>query len=175
MRTGGVFAGVACAVLWAGMAFGARTTTRSVARGTFELTMKPAAGANAAIGSMSISKVFEGDLRATSAGQMLAVRTPVAGSAGYVAMERVTGSLAGRHGSFVLQHSGTMTGGSASAAITVVPDSGADGFEGLKGSMTISQPGGVHHYEFDYDCLMSLVSGPGCVRSPRQRVLFSFA
>ncbi len=124
--------------------------TKSVARGTFEVTLKPVAGADASIGSMSLDKVFQGDLQATSVGQMLAVRTPVAGSAGYVAMERVTGSLAGRRGSFVLQHSGTMTGGSATAVITVVPDSGLEGLKGLQGAMKITQPGGKHHYEFEY-------------------------
>ena len=123
---------------------------KSVARGTFEITMKPLAGNEKSVGSMSIDKVFQGDLQGTSAGQMLAVRTPVAGSAGYVAMERVTGVLAGHQGSFVLQHSGTMAGGSATAVITVVPDSGEDGLTGLRGEMTISQAGGVHNYELDY-------------------------
>ena len=125
--------------------------TKSVAHGTFEITMKPMAGADAAIGSLSIDKLFQGDLQGTSIGQMLAVRTKVAGSAGYVAMERVAGTLAGRQGSFVLQHSGTMTGGSAAAAITVVPDSGEGGLAGLQGAMTITQPGGQHHYAFDYE------------------------
>ncbi len=124
--------------------------TKAVARGTFEITIKPLAGAETSIGNMSIDKVFQGDLQGTSAGQMLAVRTPVAGSAGYVAMERFTGSLAGHHGSFVLQHSGTMTGGSATAVITVVPDSGEGGLKGLQGALKISQLGGVHHYAFDY-------------------------
>ncbi len=124
---------------------------KSVAQGTFEITMKPLAGPEKAIGSMSIDKVFQGDLQGTSVGQMLAVRTSVAGSAGYVAMERVTGSLAGRHGSFVLQHSGTMSGGSATAVITVIPDSGEDGLKGLQGALKISQPDGKHHYEFDYE------------------------
>ena len=125
--------------------------TKSVARGTFAISMKPLTGVETSIGSMSMEKVFQGDLQGTSAGQMLAVRTAVAGSAGYVAMERFTGVLAGHHGSFVLQHSGTMTGGSATAVITVVPDSGGDGLKGLQGALTISQPGGVHHYEFDYE------------------------
>ena len=124
--------------------------TKSVARGTFEVNLKPVTGADASIGSMALDKLFQGDLQGTSVGQMLAVRTPVAGSAGYVAMERVTGTLAGRRGSFVLQHSGTMTGGSASAVITVIPDSGVEGLKGLTGAMKITQPGGVHHYEFDY-------------------------
>ncbi len=124
---------------------------KHVAHGTFEITMQQLAGTDAPIGSMSIDKVFQGDLQGTSKGQMLAVRTPVAGSAGYVAMERVTGSLAGRHGSFVLQHSGTMTGGSVLAAITVVPDSGEDGLKGLRGEMRITQPEGRHHYEFEYE------------------------
>ncbi len=141
--------GAACAS-WAGLAFSRGVMTKSVARGTFEVTLKPVAGADNSIGSLSIDKVLQGDLQGTSVGQMLAVRTRVAGSAGYVAMERFTGSLAGHHGSFVLQHSGTMTGGSATAVITVIPDSGEDGLKGLQGALTISQPGGLHHYEFDY-------------------------
>jgi hypothetical protein len=137
-------------MVWAGIASADGAMTRSVARGTFELTLKPVAGTDASIASLSLNKVFQGDLQGTSVGQMLAVRTKVAGSAGYVAMERITGSLAGRHGSFVLQHSGTMTGGSVSSVISVIPDSGEDGLKGLQGTLKITQPNGIHHYEFDY-------------------------
>ena len=81
---------------------------------------------------------------------MLAIRTAVPGSAGYVAMGRITGTLGGQHGSFVLQHSGTMQAGSLSAVIAVVPDSGTEGLEGLTGSMSIAQASGLHHYVFHY-------------------------
>ncbi len=99
---------------------------------------------------MSIDKQFHGDLEAASKGQMLAVRTAVKGSAGYVAMERVVGTLAGRAGSFVLQHSSTMTRGEPRQSITVVPDSGTDGLAGLTGTMTIEIKDGKHFYHFEY-------------------------
>jgi hypothetical protein len=99
---------------------------------------------------MLIDKRFGGDLEATSKGQMLAVRTKVEGSAGYVALERVEGTLAGRAGSFVLQHSGTMTRGAQQLSIAVVPDSGTGELEGLAGQMRINIADGRHSYEFDY-------------------------
>lgn len=124
--------------------------TETIATGTFDVTLTPASAAEASIGAMAIAKVFHGDLDGTSAGQMLAVRTAVAGSAGYVAMERVTATLAGRHGSFALQHSGTMDKGAQSASVTVVPDSGVDGLAGLTGAMEISIEERKHLYTFRY-------------------------
>jgi hypothetical protein len=99
---------------------------------------------------MSIDKQFHGDLEATSKGQMLAISTEVKGSAGYVAMERVTGTLQGRTGTFALQHSGTMTRGVPQLVITVVPDSGTDQLVGLSGKMTINIVDGKHSYDFEY-------------------------
>ena len=81
---------------------------------------------------------------------MLAVRTDVEGSAGYVAMERVTGTLHGRSGAFTLQHSGTMTRGAQQLSVTVVPDSGTEELAGLAGKMTIDIVDGKHFYSFDY-------------------------
>ena len=100
---------------------------------------------------MAIAKQFHGDLEASGAGEMLAVRSPVAGSAGYVAMERVTGTLGGKRGSFALQHSGTMTRGAPGLVVTVVPDTGTDGLVGLSGKMAIEVAAGVHSYVFDYE------------------------
>ena len=99
---------------------------------------------------MSLDKQFHGDLDATSKGEMLAANTEVKGSAGYVAMERVTGKLHGRSGTFVLQHSGTMNRGSPQLSVTVVPDSGTDQLEGLVGKMAIKIEGGKHFYDFEY-------------------------
>src|SRR5450755_4631794 len=99
------------------------------ARGTFEVNLIPRAPGDegdAPIGRMSIDKQFHGDLEATSKGEMLAFMTSVKGSAGYVAMEQITGALNGRTGTFVLQHSGTMAHGAEQLSITVVPDSGTD-------------------------------------------------
>ena len=126
-------------------------TTR--ASGTFEVRLSPQVdgeAGGACVGRMLIDKRFAGDLEATSRGQMLAVRTPAEGSAGYVAVELVTGKLGGRAGSFVLQHAGTMTRGAQQLSITVVPDSGAGELEGLAGRMEIDFSGGGHSYHFDY-------------------------
>ena len=99
---------------------------------------------------MSLDKQFHGDLDATSKGEMLAANTEVKGSAGYVAMERVTGKLHGRSGTFVLQHNGTMNRGSPQLSVTVVPDSGTDQLKGLVGKMAIKIEGGKHFYDFEY-------------------------
>ena len=124
------------------------------ARGTFEVKVTPQKPDNkdaeaANISRMSSDKQFHGDLEATSKGEMLAAGDPK-GSAGYVAMERVTGTLHGRSGSFVLQHSGTMTRGTPQLTITVVPDSGTGQLIGLTGKMTIIIENGKHSYEFEY-------------------------
>lgn len=124
--------------------------TEQVAKGNFDVQLTPTSAADAAVGAMSIAKTFHGDLDGTSVGAMLAVRTPVEGSAGYVAMERVTGTLAGHKGSFALQHSGTLDKGAASLSVSVVPDSGADGLAGLKGTMDIIISPGRHDYVFRY-------------------------
>jgi hypothetical protein len=123
------------------------------ASGTFEVKLSPQVdgeAGGAVIGRMLIDKRFGGDLEATSRGQMLAVRTAVEGSAGYVALEHVEGTLAGRAGGFVLQHSGTMRRGAQELSLTVVPDSGTGQLEGLDGRMRLDFAGGRHSYEFDY-------------------------
>ena len=100
---------------------------------------------------MTIDKQFHGDLEASSKGEMLAAQTETKGSAGYVAIERVTGTLKGKKGSFVLQHNATMNRSVPSLNIIVVPDSGTDELKGLSGKMNIIiAPGGKHSYEFDY-------------------------
>ena len=124
------------------------------ASGTFEVKLAPLtphhAAEEAPLGRMSIDKEFHGDLEGTSRGEMLAAMTAVEGSAGYVAMERVTGALHGRRGTFVLQHSGTMNRGAPSLVISVVPDSGTGELAGLAGTMSIEIAGGRHSYTFDY-------------------------
>jgi hypothetical protein len=127
----------------------------SHARGTFEVKMTPQAAedGDAGLGRMSSDKQFHGDLEGTSKGQMLSAAGSVKGSAGYVAMERVTGTLNGRTGSFVLQHSGTMTRGTPQLSVTVVPDSGTGQLEGLAGTLTIKIADGKHSYDFEYTLL----------------------
>ncbi len=124
------------------------------ASGSFEVELDPqplhfdAAGAK--LGRMSIDKRFTGDLEATSRGEMLSAMTAVQGSAGYVAIELVTGTLHGKSGSFVLQHSSTMDRGAPEQSVTVVPDSGTGELEGLAGRMTIHVADGQHTYVFEY-------------------------
>ncbi|MGH8277039.1 MAG: DUF3224 domain-containing protein, partial [Steroidobacteraceae bacterium] len=102
------------------------------------------------LGRLTIDKRFHGDLEGISKGEMLATQTEVPGSAGYVALERVTGKLQGRSGSFVLQHSATMKRGTPTSSVTVVPDSGSGELKGIAGKMTITVASdGAHTYEFD--------------------------
>jgi hypothetical protein len=124
------------------------------ARGTFAVQLipqAPDAGARDMLPSrLTIAKQFHGDLEGTSDGQMLTASTAVDGSAGYVAIERVRGTLHGRAGSFVLQHSGTLDRGAPHLTITVVPDSGTEELAGLAGRMEIIIANGKHSYLFEY-------------------------
>ena len=121
------------------------------AKGTFEVKLSPQPDNQVeGLARMSIDKQFHGDLEATSKGEMLSATTDVKGSAAYVAIERVTGKLAGRTGTFVLQHSATMTRGAPQLSITVVPDSGTGELKGLGGSMSIQISEGKHSYDFEY-------------------------
>ena len=124
-------------------------------KGPFEVTMKAEppydVSDGVALSRASFDKRFSGSLEATSVVQMLSARTPVPSSAGYVAIERVVGSLDGRRGSFVLQHSGVMNRGAESLSITVVPDSATGELTGLRGRMQIRIVEGRHSYEFEYE------------------------
>ena len=120
------------------------------ASGTFEVEMSPQE-ADMSVGRMAIDKQFQGDLVGTSKGQMLmASSESIKNSAGYVAIEKVTGTLNGRRGSFYLQHNGVMTRGVGELTITVIPDSGTDQLAGLRGKMNIIIAEGKHSYEFEY-------------------------
>jgi hypothetical protein len=121
------------------------------ASGTFQVKLNPqVTDGDARLGRLSIDKQFQGELEATSKGEMLTAGTPVKGSAGYVAIELVTGKLHGRSGSFILQHTGTMDKGRPSLTVTVVPDSGTEELKGLSGKMAIDIADGKHSYEFEY-------------------------
>lgn len=125
-----------------------------LAKGRFTVAMKPQTeprnAEGVSLGRLSLDKQFEGDLAGTSSGEMLTAMTPEQGSAGYVAIERVTGTLHGRSGSFVFQHSGTMDQGAQQLAITVVPGSGTGALAGLRGRFALRIADGQHFYEFDY-------------------------
>jgi hypothetical protein len=123
------------------------------ANGTFEVKMSPQKDekvGDPTLGRLGIDKQFHGDLEGTSKGQMLAAATDIKDSAGYVALERVNGTLQGRTGTFALQHSGTMNRGVPQLSVTVVPDSGTGQLVGLTGKMNIKIADGKHFYEFEY-------------------------
>lgn len=124
------------------------------ASGTFDVKLAPSGEADKAegstLGTYSLEKQYHGDLEASAKGTMLTAGTDVKGSAGYVAIERVTGTLKGHKGSFVLQHNGTLTRGTPQQNIIVVPDSGTGELAGLTGKLTVIIEEGKHSYEFDY-------------------------
>ena len=129
-------------------------TVTNRATGSFDVKITPLATDTPAEGSplghMSIDKQFHGDLEGTSTGQMLTAGTAIKNSAGYVAIERVTGSLHGRTGTFALQHNATMTRGTGALHIVVVPDSGTGELTGLSGTLRIEIAAGKHGYVFEY-------------------------
>ena len=124
------------------------------AKGTFEATrsIEPVLdlGDGVTAGHYRFDKRFEGELDAHSVVHMLAVGTDVPGSAAYVAIERIAGTLDGRAGHFFLQHNGVMNRGAASLSLTVVPDSGGGALAGISGRMTIDITAGQHFYTLDY-------------------------
>lgn len=121
--------------------------------GEFEVSLVPkeaVAPEGTAFGVMVFDKTFEGALKGSSQGMMLSVMTEVKGSAGYVALETITGSLEGREGSFTCQHLGTMDRGEQSLTLNIIPDSGTGALAGISGSMNIRIEGGKHHYDIEY-------------------------
>ena len=125
-----------------------------IASGTFVLQMEMEPGLDlgdgAQTGSFRFDKQFSGGLEATSVVQMISAGNPATGSAAYVAIERIAGTLDGRAGSFMTCHRGIIDGGDASLEVTIVPGSGTGALEGIRGSMTIRIEAGVHHYALDY-------------------------
>jgi hypothetical protein len=124
------------------------------ATGPFEVKIVPQTPdgkfEDATLGRMTIDKQYHGDLEGTGIGQMLTGMTATKGSAGYVAIERVNGTLKGRTGTFILQHSATMNRGTPELSVTVVPDSGTGQLEGITGKMNIIIADGKHSYDFEY-------------------------
>ena len=124
------------------------------ATGSFEVSLQPLSNAevssDAMFGRMLLTKKFSGDLAGSARGQMLSAGTPTQGSAGYVAIDQVSGSLDGRRGSFLLQHSGSMNRGVPTLSIKVIPDSGTDELAGISGTLSINIVDGKHFYDFLY-------------------------
>jgi hypothetical protein len=114
------------------------------------VSTQPVSEPNALPGRMTLDKQFQGDLVATAHGEMLTALTAVEGSAAYVAIEHVTGTLHGRTGSFVFQHTGVMDRGKPHLAIHVVPDSGTEQLTGITGDFSLTIVDGTHSYTFDY-------------------------
>ena len=119
------------------------------AQGRFEVVVKPVSAADAPVTRMTLEKRWSGDVTGVSSGEMLSYGSPKSGNAGYVAMERITGAVKGREGSFALQQSGTLDGGRPVMTVTVVPGSGTGGLAGLAGSMTVD-PAAGHTYVLRY-------------------------
>jgi hypothetical protein len=130
-----------------------RTMTH-IAKGSFKVQIapqgEPASADGISLGRMSLDKTFEGDFAGSGRGEMLTAMTAVKGSAGYVAIERVSGTLHGRRGSFVMQHGGTMNRGAQQLSITIVPDSGTGELTGITGVFRLDITGGQHLYEIEY-------------------------
>ena len=147
-------AGMAAAFLFFQQPGLTKERTPMQATGTFEVKVAPLPADDSVdtggFGRLSIDKAFSGGLSGTSKGQMVGAFTAVEGSAGYVALERVTGTLNGRKGSFILQHNGTMQRGISTMIVGVVPDSGTEDLTGLSGTMQIIIEGKKHSYVFDY-------------------------
>ena len=125
------------------------------ARGTFEITMKqPPVGegvGRAAVGRMLLDKQFSGELVGVGQGEMLSAGNPAAGSAGYVAIEHVTGTIGSLAGSFALMHTGVMHGGENELTITIVPGSGTGELAGISGRLKLDIVERKHHYVLEYD------------------------
>lgn len=119
-------------------------------KGQFEVSIEPCSDKKIDVGRMQLDKQYSGTLQAHSLGQMLSHRSSTEGSAGYVALERVEGTLNGKEGSFVLVHMGLMSQGQQQLEIKVVPDSGTNELAGLSGTMDILIEEGQHFYQFDY-------------------------
>ncbi|MCL4862155.1 MAG: DUF3224 domain-containing protein [Caldilineaceae bacterium] len=118
--------------------------------GTFDVSLQPMSAPDALPGRVALGKQFYGDLSGVGKGEMLTALTSIEGSAGYVAIEQVTGTLHGRQGSFVFQHNGIMNRGAQQLSIIVVPDSGAGQLTGIAGQLSLTSVDGAHQYIFDY-------------------------
>lgn len=129
-------------------------TKMTLATGTFDVTLKPQApddhSDGGMLGRMTIDKVYRGDLEGTAVGQMLTAMGSAKDSGAYVAVERVTGKLHGRQGSFMLYHTGVMNRGTQTLSIVIVPDSGTDDLTGINGSLFVDIKDGKHFYRIEY-------------------------
>ncbi len=126
-----------------------KETRMEEAHGRFDVTMTPQPAGEAPLGRMAMAKRYHGDLEGTAAGEMLSAGSPATGSAGYVALEVITGALKGRAGTFAVQQSGTMDGGRREMIVNISPGSGTGALAGITGTMTIDTAAG-HAYVLRY-------------------------
>lgn len=120
------------------------------AAGTFDVKLVSQADSENPVARMSIDKVFHGDIEGTSRGTMLASMGSEPGSGAYVAIEKVMGTLHGKHGTFALHHVGVMNHNAQTLTVLVIPDSGTEELKGITGSLKIIIDGNKHSYEFEY-------------------------
>lgn len=126
----------------------------NTAKGTFDVKLQPPprgeGAGRLAVGRMLIDKQFSGDFTGVGQGEMLSAGNPAAGSAAYVAIDHITGTIGARHGSFALQHVGVLDQGDSSLTIIIVPGSGTGDFKGIKGELKLDIVNGAHHYTLEY-------------------------
>lgn len=143
---------VACAMLPIGVAAQVKESAMHHARGTFTVKIVPLTPAPAeGLGRFSIDKEIHGDLEATTKGEMFSGGDPKAGAAGYVAIEVVTGTLGGKHGSFALQQMATMSAAGMEMKVVVVPGSGTGELKGISGTFVITIAEGKHSFDLEYE------------------------
>jgi len=127
------------------------TPMTQIAKGTFTVNMGPAEqGPAEGLARFSAEKQIHGDLEATSKGEILSGGDPKQGTAGYVAIELVTGTLNGKQGSFALQQMGSMDQNGQRLSVIVVPGSGTGDLKGIRGTFDIKIEGGKHFYSLEY-------------------------
>lgn len=124
----------------------AAITDMQEGKGSFDVTAKPNAGIAGPVGVLTLTKTYHGDLEASATGQMLGFGDPAGGAAAYMAIEQVTGTLAGHKGSFALRHSGSMADGKQEMSVTIAPGSGTGDLKGISGRLDIIVEAGVLHY-----------------------------
>lgn len=126
------------------------STPKTVIEGEFDVKMTPVETEDPKLGLMTLQKTYRGKLEGTGSGRMLTGMTDVATSAAYVAMERITATLDGKQGSFIIHHRGIMEGTEQQLEIEIVSDSGTDGLTGIRGTMEIDVRDGKHFYKLNY-------------------------
>jgi hypothetical protein len=121
------------------------------AKGPFDVTLTPQQTADdAAVARMLLYKEFHGDLEAIAHGEMMAAHEPLTGAGVYVAIDRVTGTLHGKSGSFLIAHRGIRNADGQDLSIVIVPGSGTGQLTGITGAVSIEIVDKKHFYSMEY-------------------------